>query len=257
MERKIGEVFEYQGKKLQVKAGSNDNSCGGCIFNGSCTRGDKSITGFCEKGYRDDKKDVIFVEVQEQKAEEPKERKVGETFVYQGKKLKVVQTTSNICNNCYFECRDCDCENIRKVLGACVRGTRSDNKPVIFVEVTDEQPQEQAEPQEEPQKLDLCEILKYCPQGEPFWSPMWGDVKFYGIDHTNKRACVTAVNNVTWGINADGTITIDDITSEEVMLYPSREQRDWTRLSTRRRKSCQGHGRSSARIIHVEKEKAI
>lgn len=321
MERKIGEVFEYQGKKLQVKADSNDNSCGGCIFNGSCTRGDKSITGFCEKGYRDDKKDVIFVEVQEQKAEEPKERKVGETFVYEGKKLKVVQTTSNlcnncyfyvnsickeirkqccgecdqrmridgkpvifvevkdepeeqpqeeqpqeteavkernvgetfefegkklkvvetkgsICNNCYFECRDCDCENIRKVLGACVRGTRSDNKPVIFVEVTDEQPQEQAEQQpeeqaeqqEEPQKLNLCEILKYCPAGELFWSPMLGDVKFYGIDHTIKRVCVTAVNNVTWGINADGTLTVDDITSEDVMLYPSREQRDWTKV---------------------------
>lgn len=327
MERKIGEVFEYQGKKLQVKAGSNDNSCGGCIFNGSCTRGDKSITGFCEKGYRDDKKDVIFVEVQEQKAEEPKERKVGETFVYQGKKLKVVQTTSNLCNNCYFyvnsickeirkqccgECdqrmridgkpvifvevkeepeeqpqeeqpqeteavkernvgetfefegkklkvvetegstcyncyfadRDCDCDT-RKVLGACLSETRTGNKPVIFVEVKDEteeyeeteeteeqtqeaQPQEQAEQQ--PQKLNLCEILKYCPAGEMFWSPMLGDVKFYGIDHTNKRACVTAVNNVTWGINADGTLTVGDITSEEVMLYPSREQRDWSKV---------------------------
>lgn len=31
-------------------------------------------------------------------------------------------------------------------------------------------------------------------------------------------------------INADGTITIDDITSEVIMLYPSREQWDWTKV---------------------------
>lgn len=235
MERKIGEVFEYQGKKLQVKAGSNDNSCGGCIFNGSCTRGDKSITGFCEKGYRDDKKDVIFVEVQEQKTEEPKERKVGETFVYQGKKLKVVQTTSNLCNNCYFYVNSI-CKEIRKqCCGECDQRMRIDGKPVIFVEVKEEpeeQPQEEQQSQTEqpPHKLNLCEILKYCPAGEPFWSPMLGDVKYYGIDSVNEQVGVNVASGEMWDINADGTITIDEVTSEEVMLYPSREQRDWTKV---------------------------
>ena len=252
MERKIGEVFEYQGKKLKVVQ-TTSNLCNNCYFyvNSICKEMRKQCCGECDQRMRIDGKPVIFVEVKEEPEEQPqeeqpqeteavKERNVGETFEFEGKKLKVMETKGSICNNCYFECRDCDCENIRKVLGACVRGTRSDNKPVIFVEVTDEQPQEQAEqPQEEqsqeqaeqqPQKLNLCEILKYFPAGEPFWSPMLGDVKFYGIDHTNKEVCVTTVSNVTWGINADGTLTVDDITSEEVMLYPSREQRDWTKV---------------------------
>ena len=165
MERKIGEVFEYQGKKLQVKANSN-GGCEGCIFNVRCTRGIKSVTGCCTSGYRDDKKNVIFVEVKEQpqkETEEPKERKIGEVFEYQGKKLKVVQTEGSTCYNCYFANRDCDCENTRKVLGACVRETRSDNKPVIFVEVEEEAEEQQQEEQKEgqpqaeqqPQKLNL------------------------------------------------------------------------------------------------------
>ena len=182
------------------------------------------------------------------------ERKIGEVFEYQGKKLKVLETKDSTCYNCYFANRDC--EKTKKVLGECIRERRTDKKPVIFVEAKEEaeEPEEPEETEEyeeteeteeyeeteeqtqegqqaeQPQKLNLCEILKYCPAGELFWSPMLGDVKFYGIDHTIKRVCVTAVNNVTWGINADGTLTVDDITSEEVMLYPSREQRDWSKV---------------------------
>ena len=242
MERKIGETFEFEGKTLQVKADSNDG-CEGCIFNVRCTRGIKSVTGCCRSGYRDDKKNVIFVEVQEQEEPEEqmqeteavKERKVGETFEFEGKKLKVVQTEGSTCYNCNFANRDCDCENTRKVLGACLSETRTDNKPVIFVEIKDEteeyeETEEQPQDEQQPQKLNLCEILKHCPVGEPFWSPMLGDVKFFGIDQTVKLVCVTTVSNVTRGINADGTLTVDDVTSEEVMLYPSREQRDWSKV---------------------------
>ena len=237
MERKIGETFEYEGEKLKVvNAGT---ACDGCYFKGkSCDNRNYDITGIC--GWvRKDHQPVRFIKVTEeqqeeqtqQETEEPKERKIGEVFEYEEKKLKVVQTEFSTCYNCYFANRDCDGDT-RKVLGACLWETRTDYKPVIFVEVKEEpeeQPQDEQQ-DEQPPKLNLCEILKHCPVREPFWSPMLGDVKFYGIDHTNKRACVTAVNNVTWGINADGTLTVDDITSEEVMLYPSREQRDWSKV---------------------------
>ena len=35
----------------------------------------------------------------------------------------------------------------------------------------------------------------------------------------------------TWEINADGTISIDEVTSPEVMLYPSKEMRDWSKFT--------------------------
>ena len=35
----------------------------------------------------------------------------------------------------------------------------------------------------------------------------------------------------TWEINADGTISIDEVTSPEIMLYPGREQRDWSKFT--------------------------
>ena len=150
------------------------------------------------------------------------ERKIGETFEYEGKELQVKGSACSSCNGCFFEGR---CSSLRKeVTGHCQFEYRTDNKEVIFVEVQEQQQDEQ------PQKLNLCEILKNCPQGETFWSPLLGDVKFYNVNQRDNVIYVTTKALITWKINADGTITIDDITSEEVMLYPSREQRDWTKV---------------------------
>ena len=228
MERKIGETFEFEGKKLQVKE-SEEGSCNFCFFNAECKNRNLHVSGACDGAWREDGKNVIFVEVQEQpqETEEGKERKVGEVFEYEGKKLKVVETEKDSCDNCYFF-KDDDCEVSSKECGACLSETRTDNKPVIFVEVKEE-PEEQ--PQEEPQKLNLCEVLKYCPEGEPFWSPMLGDVKLYDIIQSDVVVRVSKENGETWVINADGTITIGEVTSPEIMLYPSREQRDWSKFT--------------------------
>ena len=217
MERKIGETFEFDGKTLQVKA-ANDDGCEDCIFNAKCTRGIKSVTGLCESGYRDDKKDVIFVEV--------KERKIGEVFESRGKKLKVTEHRSD-CVGCFFDGQFKSC--LKEETGECGEYIRSDHKSVIFVEVKDEQQQEQAE--QPPQKLNLCEILKDCPMYEPFWSPMLGDVKFHHIDHEAKRILITLKTGTQWNINPDATITFANVTSPEIMLYPSKEQRDWSKFT--------------------------
>ena len=72
MERKIGETFEYEGKKLQVKAASNDK-CEGCIFNGKCTHFTKEFTGICGRLFREDKKNIIIVEVTDEQSQEQAE----------------------------------------------------------------------------------------------------------------------------------------------------------------------------------------
>lgn len=150
------------------------------------------------------------------------ERKIGETFEYEGKTLQVKESERVCCDGCFF---DEKCYSLRQeVAGHCEAVNRGDNKEVIFVEITEEQQTEQ------PQGLNLCDILKYCPEGEPLWSPMLGDVKLNDINHSMKLVNVILENGETWNINADGTITFGNVTSPEIMLYPSRTQRDWAKV---------------------------
>lgn len=154
------------------------------------------------------------------------ERKVGEIFDYEGKKLEVIESKSDGCAGCFFDEQHIPCS--KNTLGYCGSEFRTDRKEVIFVEV---QPQEQAEQQDEqPQKLNLCEILKNCPEGEPFWSPFLGDVKFYDINQKRNFIVISLESGETWKINADGTISFGTTTSPEIMLYPSKEQRDWSKV---------------------------
>ena len=143
------------------------------------------------------------------------ERKIGETFKYEGKKLQVKEMTI-CCNGCFFDgqCNECPKEKV----GDCSEYGRSDHKNVIFVEVKNEQPQE----------LNICQSLKLCPEGMDLWSPLLGKVKLF-----SKNECfvtVIAEDESTWDINADGTMEFGDRISIEPMLYPSREQRDWTKF---------------------------
>ena len=154
------------------------------------------------------------------------ERKIGDTFEFEGKKLQVKESASNGCDGCFFYMK---CSSITMGLsGECEVDARDDGKDVIFVEIQ-EQPHVQAE---QPQKLNLCEILKHCPKGETFWSPMLDGVKFSCIDEERQMIIVETIEgHFTWEINADGTISIDEVTSPEVMLYPSKEMRDWSKFT--------------------------
>ena len=67
--------------------------------------------------------------------------------------------------------------------------------------------------------------------GEPFWSPLYGDVKLYNVDHKAKKICVTTKTDSKWWIIPDATTTIAGVISPEIMLYPSREQRDWSKFT--------------------------
>ena len=169
------------------------------------------------------------------------ERKIGETFEFEGKWLKVKEEDAkNACRNCYLVAKECS--RYLSIIGECLDKKRSDNKNIVFEDITykpdknrqqEEQQQEQAE---QPQELNLCEILKDCPKGEMFWSPVFGDVWFYDIDQLTKRVKVRTSSVGSWYINADGTITIDKVTSPEIMLYPSRKQRDWTKVKYEKKK---------------------
>ena len=79
--------------------------------------------------------------------------------------------------------------------------------------------------------IDLTKILKDCPEGEQFWSPMLGYVKLYNINQERKIVSVILETDATWDINTNGTISIGNVTSPDIMLYPSKDQRDWSKFT--------------------------
>ena len=150
------------------------------------------------------------------------ERKIGETFEFEGKKLKVMKDEEGSCDKCFFFKED-NCRSRNPTAGICNGYKRTDKKPVIFVEVKDEQPQEQAEQQ----KLNLCEILKDCPKGTKLYSTVLGYIIFQGIiAGAVYPIIVTCENGAIEYFTADGKMIIDY--DGECTLFPSKEQRSWT-----------------------------
>lgn len=62
MERKVGEVFEVEGKRYEVVEAPDTGYCYGCAFNErfECFSGQR---GYCSDGARTDNKNVHFIEV--------------------------------------------------------------------------------------------------------------------------------------------------------------------------------------------------
>lgn len=185
------------------------------------------------------------------------ERKIGETFEFEGKKIEV-KAASNGCDGCFLK-EKC-CIDSADLVGTCRAGDRTDKKHVVFVKVQEQQ-QEQAEPQQgqiEPPKLNLCEMLKDCPKGWGFWSPMLGDVKLHHVRQEAERVSVILKSGATWDINADGTITVGGDTSPEVMLFPNKWQRDWSKFTAawyKKEESIKPKFKAGDRIRHKETNK--
>ena len=60
MEREVGEVFDYKGKRLQVTKAINGDGCEDCFFDQICSSDTTDITGLCDEDVRDDGNSVYF-----------------------------------------------------------------------------------------------------------------------------------------------------------------------------------------------------
>ena len=73
------------------------------------------------------------------------------------------------------------------------------------------------------ENLDLCLILKDCPKGTELYCTFLGDVLFSKIED-NKIFIHTSYT--VYSFYSDGKFTYDG----ECVLFPSREQRDWSKF---------------------------
>ncbi len=80
-------------------------------------------------------------------------------------------------------------------------------------------------------ELNLIKILKDCPEGTKLYSPAFGDVFFYGIDQDadeedRQIICYTPNKKFETLFFYDGTLWASD--DAECMLFPSKNNRDWS-----------------------------
>ena len=88
------------------------------------------------------------------------------------------------------------------------------------------------------ENLNLAEILKDCKKGTKLYSPLFGEVEFNCIHESFSGGCVIECETEcgVWFFNQDGTTTIRDVKSQIMMLYPSKDQQDWSKFKVKSNK---------------------
>lgn len=83
-------------------------------------------------------------------------------------------------------------------------------------------------------KINIAEILKDCPKGMKLYSLIYGEVEFSLIDDTNDNYPICIKTNLGSFVNftKDGRYAIR-FPTEECLLFPSSEMRDWTKFFKR------------------------
>ena len=85
------------------------------------------------------------------------------------------------------------------------------------------------------ENLNLVEILKDCPKGTKLYSIAYGDVRFEKIDESKEYPIHIRVDDYDIGsLTADGQIYAN--TNGECALFPSKEQRDWSKFKVNKPK---------------------
>lgn len=79
------------------------------------------------------------------------------------------------------------------------------------------------------ENLDLTKILKNCPKGTKFYSPVWGEVSFYKIHEEELYIIeISTINGYKYLTKEGYYINVD---GAECVLFPSKEQRDWSKFT--------------------------
>lgn len=153
------------------------------------------------------------------------ERAIGETFILKGERYMVCEhTAKNVshCLNCAFSHVACGVLG----LGECGRKYRADNKNVFFYKIVDDKENENMD-----KKIDLTELLKDCPRVTEFFSNIFGTMIFERV-HSYGRYPVEFKDKSgnTWKFTKDGKYATDRFEDCDMCVFPSKEQRDWSKF---------------------------
>ena len=79
--------------------------------------------------------------------------------------------------------------------------------------------------------VDLTKILKYCPKGTKLYSTIFGEVEFIECDILHQ--IIVAKENKYYYFTSQGAFYFERIKYHvgECALFPSKEQRDWSKFT--------------------------
>lgn len=203
MERKVGEIFEYNGEWYQCVEGTG---CYKCAFydKNICIANNPHCT--C----RSDKKNVIFKKLE----------KVGEPEIINGKKVQSIVTGYVGCAFCIF-----------KKGGACLSGGTCKNRGTrIYVEI------KQNKEDMEEKKLNLKEFdLEAAKAGKPVCTRDGRKARIICFDLNNKNFPIVAIINCDTEENAY-QYDIDGVCDEHdnnlnLMMLPQKKE-GWVNIYT-------------------------
>lgn len=85
------------------------------------------------------------------------------------------------------------------------------------------------------ENLNLVELLKDCPKGTKLYSTVFGEVEYVGIaKESGYPITFRTSKNTTNAVTSEGTHF--DCFDGECTLFPSKEQRDWSKFKVKKHK---------------------
>ena len=85
------------------------------------------------------------------------------------------------------------------------------------------------------ENINLIDILKDCPKGTKLYSTMYGDVEFESINEDKSHPIIVRIgDDHTECFSIDGKIY--SFYDGECTLFPSRDQRDWSKFKPKKPK---------------------
>lgn len=75
------------------------------------------------------------------------------------------------------------------------------------------------------QELNLVKLLKDCPKGTKFYSPIFGEVEFQCVTENKFPIIVEGKHSIQEMFMSDGRYI--NLSNAECLLFPSKDQRDW------------------------------
>lgn len=214
MERKIGEIFNYQDNLYQC---IKSITCTNCGFNNKGCLADKHITGDCSG--RLDGASVIFRKLE----------KVGNPIMVENKSYQKIKVPDSLCNNCAFY--DNFSRNCKLSYYINHQPAYSCLKDEIFVEV------EQNKENMEEKKLNLKEFnLEEAKAGKPVCTRDGRKARIICFDRKFLFKGVsypiialvedTAKEETIYGYNEKGKVLIEDDATykDDLMMLPQKKE---------------------------------
>lgn len=78
--------------------------------------------------------------------------------------------------------------------------------------------------------MNIAEILRKCPKWTKLYSPVYGEVELTKVDYNEEYPITCITKNGFYAFFTRDGMLFSDYSDTECMLFPSKDQRDWSKF---------------------------